>query len=127
MIYSVAINPLRTASNLNHDLTTVSKWAHQWKMAFNPKANKQAVELLFSYTFKTQPLSYFFKNGIQVNKATEHKHLGLIIDPKFIFPPHINEKIRKAQKSLRIIKFLSSCLPLKTLDQIYKVFYSFSI
>ena len=53
MIYSVAINPLRTTSDLNHDLTTISKWAHQWKMAFNPEPNKQAVELLVSHKFKT--------------------------------------------------------------------------
>ena len=59
LIYSVAINPLRTASDLNHDLTTTSKWAHQWKMAFNPEPNKQAVELLFSHN--CLPSSYSFQ------------------------------------------------------------------
>ena len=70
MIDSVAINPLRTASDLNHDLTTISKWTHQWKIAFNLEPNKHAVELLFSHKFKTfyHPLTSF--NGIEVNKAT---------------------------------------------------------
>ena len=115
MIYSIASNPLRIASDLNHDLRTTNKWAHQWKMTSNPEPNKQAVELLLSHQLKSvyQPPICF--NGIEVNKATEHKHLGLILDPKLTFSPHWNEKIRKAQKSLGILKFLSSYLPLLTL------------
>ena len=34
-------------SVLNYDLET-RKWAYQWKMSFNPDANKQATEVLFS-------------------------------------------------------------------------------
>ena len=75
-------------------------------MTFNPEPNKQAVELLFSHKFKTVYHPPIFFNGIEVNKATEHKHLGLILDTEFTFVPHVNEKIRKAQKSLAILKFL---------------------
>ena len=108
LIYSVTINPMRTASDLNHDLTTSSKWVNQWKIAFNPEPNKQAVELLFSHKFKTVYHPPICFNGMEVNKATEYKHLALILNPKLIFSPHVNEKIRKSQKSLGILKFLSS-------------------
>ena len=91
-------------------------------MVSNPEPNKQAVELLFSHRFKTVYHTLIFFNGIEVNKATEHKHFGLIHGPKLTFFPHVNEKITKAQKSLGILKFLSSYLPLKTLDQLYKLF-----
>ena len=46
VIFSVVHNPILSATELNHDL--ISKWAYQWKMSFNPEANKQAVEMLFS-------------------------------------------------------------------------------
>ena len=29
-------------SDLNYDLETINRWAHQWKMLFNPDPNKQA-------------------------------------------------------------------------------------
>ena len=47
MIFSVVHDPVLSASELNHDLEITSKWAYQWKMAFNPEPNKQAVEILF--------------------------------------------------------------------------------
>ena len=52
MIFSVVEDPLISASDLNHDLELINKWAHQWKMAFNPELNKQAVEILFSQKIK---------------------------------------------------------------------------
>ena len=33
---------------LNNYLKTISNWAIEWKMLFNPDPNKQAVEILFS-------------------------------------------------------------------------------
>ena len=33
---------------LENDLHTIEKWAHQWKMVFNPDITKQAVEIIFS-------------------------------------------------------------------------------
>ena len=33
---------------LNKDLETISKWAFQWKMLFNPDPVKQAIEVCFS-------------------------------------------------------------------------------
>ena len=32
---------------LENDLRTIEKWAHQWKMVFNPDITKQAVEIIF--------------------------------------------------------------------------------
>ena len=53
-------------------------------------------------------------------KLNEQKHLGLTLDSKLSFERHLNEKIMKAKRIVRMIKYLSSFLPLKTLDQMYK-------
>ena len=42
--------------------------------------------------------------------------------PKLSFMYHINEKIKATKKSIGLLKYLSSYLPLKTLDLLYKMF-----
>ena len=55
-----------------------------------------------------------------LKKINEQKHLGLILDSSLSFKKHLYDKIKKAKKNIGIIKHLSKCLPLKTLDQMYK-------
>ena len=50
------------------------------------------------------------------------EHLGLYLDSKLSFVSHINEKNNKAKTLIGILKYLSQHLPLKTLDQMYKIF-----
>ena len=54
-------------------------------------------------------------------KMSEQKHLGLVLDSKLSFEKHLNEKIIKANKNLGIIKHLSRFLPLRILDQMFKL------
>ena len=94
-------------------------------MAFNPDSNKQAVEFVFAQKKKRQihpPPSPINFNNVEVKKVENHKHLGLVLDSKLAFVTHINEKIITAKKGIRIIKYLSQFLPVKTLDQMYKMF-----
>ena len=50
----------------------------------------------------------------------DQKHLN--IDSKPTFVNHIIEKLSKARNGVGVIKYLSSSLPVKTLDQIYKMY-----
>ena len=43
IFFSVVQDPYISATYLNDDLTTLSQWAHQWKMEFNHDPNKQAL------------------------------------------------------------------------------------
>ena len=91
-------------------------------MSFNPDLSKQAIELLFSQKKKKidhPPLSF---NQQPVLSVTHHKHLGLTLDCKLLFTKHITEKISKARKGIGIIRYLSSYVPLSTLDQLFKMF-----
>ena len=38
----------QTHDSLVKDLQSVTLWAHQWKMVFNPDLTKQAIEIVFS-------------------------------------------------------------------------------
>ena len=116
MLYSVVHDPNVSANELNHDLKLINDWAYQWKMSFNPDVDKQAVEVLFSQINKAQ-----FFNGNEILQVNEHKHLGMILDSTLSFSSHINEKIKITRKNIGVLKFLSSYIPLKTPDQIYKV------
>ena len=69
-------------------------------------------------------------NGTLVARRNEQKHLGLILDSSLSFKKRFNEKIIKAKKNLGIIikakknlgiiTHLSTFLPRKALDQMYK-------
>ena len=39
-------------SMLTSEVNTISTWAHQWKMQFNPDITKQAIEVIFSSKYK---------------------------------------------------------------------------
>ena len=121
-IFSIVRDPFKSAEDLNHDLSIISKWAHQWKMSFNPDQSKQAEEIIFSQKRKNvfHPPLYF--NNFEVKRVDDHKHLGLILDSKLSFTKHINEKIETARKGIGIIKHLASYVPLKSRDQIYKMY-----
>ena len=91
-------------------------------MYFNPEPTKQAVEVLFSQKKNNLPHPPLFFNGPIVSKVDVHKHLGLILDSKLSFVHHITEKIKISKKIINILRYLSKYLPLKTLDQMYKMF-----
>ena len=120
-IYSIVHNPVLSAEELNHDLELINKWAHQWKMSFNPDPNKQAEEILFSNKLKSSVHPPIFFNNVEVKRVDNHKHLGLILDPRLTFSQHLTEKIATARKGIGIIKHLFSYLPLKSRDQIFKM------
>ena len=44
----------RTQEKIEDDLATIGRWAHQWKMVFNPGITKQAMEIIFSVENKKQ-------------------------------------------------------------------------
>ena len=72
------------ASDMNHDLELIRRWAHDWKMSFNPDPQKQAVELIFS--MKRIEMNH---PEIRFNKVDEHKHLGINLDSKLV-PTHLS-------------------------------------
>ena len=121
-LFSIVKDPKISADELNHDLKLINDWAFQWKMSFNPDPTKPAEEVIFSNKREQRAHPPLFFNDTQVKQVNEHKHLGLTLDSKLSFGSHIKEKIAKARKGVGVIKYLSSYVPVKTLDQIYKMY-----
>ena len=91
-LFSIVEDPEASYDMLQHDLDSITEWAYQWKMSFNPDPTKPAENFLFSHK-KIRPCHPPLKfNNIDVKRVTEHKHLGLIFDPKLSSLKHITEK-----------------------------------
>ena len=41
---TVVQEPSTASEDMNHDPELISKWAHDWRMSFNPDLQKQVVE-----------------------------------------------------------------------------------
>ncbi len=121
-LFTVVEDSNIAATDMNHDLELIRKWAYDWKMSFNPDPQKQAVELVFSKK-KIEihhPVIRF--NNIPVMKVEEHKHLGIILDSKLSFSAHIKAAISKTRKGIGLLKCLSKYLPRHTLNELFKLY-----
>ena len=105
-LFSVIKNKEESASDLTKDLDTISIWAYKWKMSFNLDPKKHAQEILFSRKNSniTSPIIYF--NNVQVQRANQQKHLGIILDDKLNFKCNIDKVLTKTCKGIAVIKKL---------------------
>ena len=119
MSCTVVENAIDTANDLNHNLDLNKKWAHQWRMSFNPNPQKQAVEVLFSRKNIATDHPEIRFNNTPVMKANEHKRSGIIINSKLL--THVNTAMSKARRDIGVLKLLSRYLPRSSLSEMYKL------
>ena len=78
-------------------------------MQFDPDPNKQANEVVFSRKSNSNSFLYppvkFNENNI--TKCSYQKHLGIVLDSKLNFNILIDQKIKKCNKLIGLIKRLS--------------------
>ena len=107
---------------ITNDLNTITKWAHQWKMKFNPDITKQAIEVIFSHKHNKPlhpPLNF---NNIPVAREKSSTHLGMILDNRLTFRDHVHKAIEKANSGLALMKYLSAFVSRQVLDTTYKLY-----
>ena len=121
-LFTVVQEPNAAGEDMNHDLELISRWAHDWRMSFNPDPQKQAVELLLSKKRHEIDHPVILFNNTPVKKVTEHKHLGIILDSKLSFSAHIKSAISKTRRGIGLLKYLSKYLPRHTLNELYKLY-----
>ena len=121
-LFTIVKDKNESANILNNDLQSISTWAYNWKMLFNPDPKKPAQEVLFSRKYQLQTHPTISLNNVQVERTTSQKHLGVILDEKLNFKQHVDSAISKVNKGISLIKKLRYTLPRKSLITIYKVF-----
>lgn len=57
-------------------------WASRWKMQFNPDANKQALDVVFSKKLENKMYSQIFFNNSPVARSNFLKHVGVYLETK---------------------------------------------
>ena len=112
----------QTQVKIIKDLQTVSDWAHQWKMVFNPDITKQAIEVIFSVKKNKPDHPELIFNDIPVARQDHTKHLGVFLDSRLNFSKHIKEAIIKAKKGISLLKYLSKYVSRNVLDTCYKLY-----
>ena len=110
-LFTVVHDHNSAASDMNHDLSLIGKWARDWRMSFNPDPQKQAVELILSTKRHETDHPMIFFTDTPVVKVEEHKHLDVISDRKLSFSAHIEAAICKTRKGIGLLKISSAiCL-----------------
>ena len=92
-------------------------------MQFNQDPNKQANEVICSRKTNSNNLSHppiKFNNNIA--KFPHQKHLGIVLDSKLNFSAHVDQKIKKCNRMIGLIRLLSINIPQNALLTIYKSF-----
>ena len=96
----------------------VRKWAHDWRMSFNPDPTKRAVELVYSKNKSMIDHPVILFNNMNVMKVDEHKQLEITLDATLSFSSQIKAAILKTRKGISMLRFLSRYLPRHTLNEL---------
>ena len=78
---------------LNNNLQSVCTRAYIWKMLFDPDPSKPAQQVL-------KKCSTISLNKFQVERVSDQKHYGVLLDDKRNFKQHINRVILKVNKGI---------------------------
>ena len=82
--FSIVKKKNKSAKDITHDLSLISKWTFKWKMLFDPEVTKPAQEVSFSRKKDDCSSKYIF-NDIPVERVSHQKHLAIYLDKKFKF------------------------------------------
>ena len=79
-------------------------------MQFNPDPKKPANEVIFSRKSNRCTYPPVTCNNNIIATCPHQKHLGVVLDSKLDFSNHNEQKIRKCNKIIGLIRKLSVCL-----------------
>lgn len=118
-LYIIVENPQNAAIVLNSDLDTISKWASNWLVDFNPS---KTCSLLISR--KSVPIAHpsLIMNNFVLTESSHHKHLGVIFSSTCNWNEHIEKITESAWIRLNLLRALKFKISRLALEKIYITF-----
>jgi hypothetical protein len=112
-----ATAPKDSISNAQNITDDVIMWSNENRMQLNPDKCK---ELRISFNAESRPFHPIVINGKELEVVTNIKLLGLTINNKLTWQPHIDEVVKKFSKRLYFLKQLKRAnVPCKDLATFY--------
>lgn len=101
--------------NLNMCLNEISDWLSKNKLI--PNINKTKLMLLTNRTVNNLPRVYF--NGESLEWINQFKYLGIFIDSKLSFKPHVQYVQRKLNQLHGVFYSMNNYMPINTLIKLF--------
>jgi hypothetical protein len=95
------LDPRRASEKLQNHLNTINRWLHQWKICVN---TTKSVQITFTTKRSRCPQVNISNNVIWVKN--EVKYLGLYLDEKLTWKPHIKAKRRQLDLKIKNMYWL---------------------
>lgn len=98
-IYSSSDKIENVIVNIQNHLDEIQKWAKKWKIVLNPTKSTAVI-----FTLR-RPKNYnnLKLNGQNITWSPNIKYLGVILDKKLTWNPHISSKLQQGYQRLRIL------------------------
>ena len=104
LLYRI-ITTKEDAIQLQHDLDQLHEWATKWQLRFN--VTKCTI---MRFTRSLSPIIFNYKlNNHNLGTSNQHSYLGVILDNKLSWSPHISNIAAKANRTLNFLKRNLSC------------------
>ena len=100
---------------INTELNKLAQWIRANKLSLNLQKTKY---MIFSNTIETLPSDIIF-DDTPLECVSEIKFLGITVDNKFSWKPHVLNICKTVSRNIGIIKRLKNCLPVTSLLMLY--------
>ena len=102
-------------SNIIPLATIIREWADKWKMEFNVGKCK------IMHLGNSNPKHTYTMGGVDLEKTTEERDLGVLVDDRLEFDKHIKGVVNRANRMLGMIRIGFSCLDEEIFMNLYPV------
>ena len=99
---------------LQEDIDKLYKWAQTWQLRFNASKCK-----VMHKGYNNKKSEYIMEN-ISLEKVTDEKDLGVIVDAELKFHKHVSQIVSKANQILGVVKRTFSTLDKDIFPLVYK-------
>lgn len=117
-ILATGANPNQVTEILQTQVDRIDSWAKQWRIKIN---TDKSVQVTFTLKRSPEECPQLIMNNIPIPVRTQIKYLGITLDKKLTWGPHLKEKRKSVNNRLHLLRpLLNSKISLQNKLIIYK-------